>query len=281
MAMESGFFNSKNGDRKYNARDISRYFEHILSSGLYKSIADCMKVTAAGGMNVQVAPGAGLIDCQWFRLDTPETLTIGTANAALPRVDAVVVRLDMTEAVRAVALAVVAGTPGAAPVAPTPTRTDTVKEYIIAHINVAAGISALTESDVEDTRDDADVCGWVESLVAAPVLKAYQAVYTATKDETKEIPINIAAYSAAVDLVAVYVNGWRLEPGTDYTLDAAAKKITLTLGVDAGTRVMVEALKPTMPDDLPTTSETVVALLEENTALKARLSALEAKVGTE
>ena len=277
--MESGFFNSKNGDRKYNARDISRYFEHILSSGLFKNITDCMKVSAAGGMALTVAPGAGLIDCQWFRQETPETLTIGTANAALPRFDTVVVRLDMSDNVRAISLDVVSGAPSANPAETPPVRTDTIHELVLALVYVPAGATSIVPEYITDVRENEWYCGWVHSRVDTPVLKMYSHEYIAPSNNTAVIPVNVPAFTPSVDIVNVYVNGFHMSQGKDYTVDEGNKTIILALGVDVGSVVNVEVYKPTMPDDIPTTSETLAAVLEENTALRSRVTALEADTG--
>jgi len=277
--MESGFFNSKNGDRLYNARDISRYFEHILSSGLYKNVNDCMRVSAAGGMSLTVAPGAGLIDCQWFRQETPETLTLETSNAALPRIDTVVVRLDMSDAVRAITLDVVTGAPATSPAATAPIRTEDVKEYVIAQIYVGAAVSAITAGNITDTRADATVCGWVHSRVDTPVLKMLSSVFVAAANNTTVVPIDVAGYDPGIDIVNVYVNGFHMSEGREYTIDVENKTVILTNGVDARTVVNVEVYKPTMPDDIPTTSETLAEVLQENSDLRARLTALEADTG--
>lgn len=277
--MESGFFNSKNGDRKYNARDVSRYFEHILSSGLYKNVADNLKVSAAGGMALTVAPGAGLIDCQWFRQETPETLTISTANAALPRIDNVVVRLDMNDSVRAILLDVVPGTPAASPVASAPIRTDNIKEYVIAHVYVDAAVSSISDADITDTRSDAAVCGYVESMTEAPVLKRLGGVFQTSVNDTSVIPIGVAAFNPELDIVNVYVNGFHMTQGIDYTIDKENKTIVLAQGVERNTVVAFDVYKPTKADSIPTAEEVLAEVLEENTDLRTRLAALEIDSG--
>lgn len=270
--MESGFFNSKNGDRKYNARDISRYFEHILSSGLFRNITDCMKVSAAGGMALTVTPGAGLIDCQWFRQETPETLTIGAANAALPRFDTVVVRLDMSDNVRAISLDIVPGTPAANPAETQPVRSETIHELILALVYVPAGATSIAAENITDVRENEWYCGYVHSLTEAPVLKRLGGTFRTTVNDTSVIPINVAAYNPELDIVNVYVNGFHMTEGLDYTVDKENKTVILTYGVDRNTIVAFEVYKPTKPDDIPTTSEVVSELLEEITSLKSALS---------
>lgn len=67
MAITSGFFNSVNGDRVYNAREISMYFDGLISDGVYESVGGKLQVTATGlGMQVTVAAGRAIIDCQWL-----------------------------------------------------------------------------------------------------------------------------------------------------------------------------------------------------------------------
>lgn len=271
MAMESGFFNSKNGDRKYNAEDIGRYFEHILSSGLFKNITDCMKVSAAGGMALNVAPGAGLIKCHWFRQETPEALTIGTANAALPRFDTVVVRLDTSDNVRSISLDIVPGTPAANPAETPAVRTETVHEFILALVYVPAGATSIVAENITDVRDNEWYCGYVRSMTEAPVLKRVAGTFRTSVNETSVVPINVAAYEPELDIVNVYVNGFHMSQGIDYEVDKENKTIVLTYPVDRNTIVAFEVYKATQADELPTSSEVVSSLLEEITGLKSAI----------
>ena len=43
----SGFFNSINHDRVYNAEEMSNYFEGLVTSGIYEMIGGAFEVTAA------------------------------------------------------------------------------------------------------------------------------------------------------------------------------------------------------------------------------------------
>lgn len=279
MALESGFFNSANGDRKYNAEQMSRYFENILSSGIFKRIADCLKVSAGGGMSLIVAPGAGLIDCHWFRAHSAENVTITGAHAVLPRIDCVVARLDLTEAARAITLEVVQGTPAESPAATAPTRTETVQELVLAHVLVPAGASAITADNITDTRDNEGICGYVHSLVDRPVLKSLNSRYIASANNTTVAPINIVGFNAGIDLLNVYINGFRIAPGVEYTINQATNSITLLEPIDAGTIVDFEAQRPNMPDEVPDLAETVADMAQTITTLQSELTALSADTG--
>lgn len=280
MALESGFFNSVNGDRLYNAEQMSRYFENILSSGIFKRIDNCLKVSATSGMVLNVAAGAGLINCRWFRSVAAEAVTIPTAHAVLPRFDIVVARLNTSDEVRAITLEVVSGTPAENPTAPDPMRTTSVYDLALALVYVPAGATAITEANLTDVRENDWYCGYVHSLVDTPVQKSYNSRYVAAANNTTVAPINIAAYNPNADLLNVYVNGFRIMPGIEYTINAATNSITLDDPIDAGTIVDFEALIPTMPEEgVPDLAEVVADLAQAVTALQADVEALETDTG--
>lgn len=277
MALESGFFNSVGGDRLYNAEQMSRYFENILSSGIFKRIDNCLRVSAGEGMALTVAPGAGLIDCHWFRARTAETVTIPTAHAVLPRFDIVVARLDMSDNVRAITLEVVSGTPAESPAAPDPVRTSALYDLVLALVYVPAGATSIVEANLTDVRDNDWYCGYVQSLVDTPVLKTFHSRYTAPANDTTVAPIGVAGFNAGADLLNVYVNGFRLAPGLEYTVAPTTNSITLAEAIDAGTIVDFEVYRPIMPDDVPTATETVLELVQEVATLRSDLSTEQAE----
>ncbi len=279
MALASGFFNSVGGDRLYNAEDMSRYFENILSSGIFKRIDNCLKVSASDGMNLTVAAGAGLIDCHWFRAMSAETVTIPTAHAVLPRFDVVVARLDMSDAVRAITLQVVSGTPAESPAAPDPVRTTTMHDLVLALVYVPAGTSAITAENITDVRDNEWYCGYVQSLVDTPIVKTFHSRYTATNVDTTVAPINVTGFNAGVDILNVYANGFRLAPGVEYTLNTATSSITLAEPVDPGTIIDFEVMRPVMADDIPDIADVVTDMAQTVTELSARVTELETDTG--
>ena len=154
MAITSGYFNSVNGDRKYNADQMSEYFEGIINEGVCQHIGGGLAVTAGTGLTVSVATGKAFIGQKWIKNDAALTLTITTA-ADQARIDAVVLRRNTTN--RVCEIAIKTGTPSASPSAPAMTRTSTTYEMALAYVNVAAGATSVT---VTDKRADTTVCGW-------------------------------------------------------------------------------------------------------------------------
>lgn len=162
MSITYGFFNSINQDRLYNADQMSEYFKGLVSDGVYESVGGAMQVTANSGMTVSVQTGRALIDCKWIDVDAIVNITITQSHPTLNRYSAVVVRLDRTN--RLMELATVDGTPASTPTKPSMTNTETIQEMCLAYIYVAAGATAITAADIQDTRSSG-LCGWVTGII--------------------------------------------------------------------------------------------------------------------
>ena len=65
MSVSSGFFNSLNGDRKYNAAQMSAIFDGLIIDGVFASIGTAVAVKAAGGLTVNVGIGKSWFDHTW------------------------------------------------------------------------------------------------------------------------------------------------------------------------------------------------------------------------
>lgn len=163
--IKSGFHNSINGDRKYNAEDMNRPYKDIVSNGVFPNPSDQFQVFASSGMIVSVSAGGGLFGNGWAYSDAPILLSIDPAEPTLSRIDAIVVKRDESESVRDTVIEVRKGTPAQNPVRPEITRDDYVSEYCLATILIAPGTTTITNSMITDTRPDTTVCGWVTGLI--------------------------------------------------------------------------------------------------------------------
>lgn len=162
MSIKSGFFNSLNGDRKYNAEDMSEYFDGLITNGVYESIGDKLQVTAGDIMTVNVGTGRAMIDCHWIKNDAVLNLTIDPADVQLKRIDIVVVKLDLNE--RQITIEVVKGTPANVPSLPKLDDTETVKYLWLAAVYVYPGTTKITQSIINDTRGTS-LCPYVTGLI--------------------------------------------------------------------------------------------------------------------
>lgn len=165
MAWESGFFNSVNGDRVYNADHISGLFEGLITDGVYESIGNKLAVQANSGMTIQIASGRGFFGGRWVNNDAEYLLTLEKADVLLSRYCAVCVRVDLATSGRKAQPYLKYGAVASTPVKPTMERTNTVKEYCLAYILIKGGVTEITNADIEDARFNTNVCGWVTGLI--------------------------------------------------------------------------------------------------------------------
>lgn len=168
MAITYGFFNAIKGsdgtyDRTYNADQMSTYFEGLVSDGVYESVGDAMQVVASSGMQVQVKSGRMLINSKWVKNDAAYPIAINAAHVTLNRYTAIVVRLDLSA--RTISIVAKDGDNATDPAKPTMTNSQTVKEMCLAYIYVGRGVTSISQANIEDTRPDNNVCGWVTGIV--------------------------------------------------------------------------------------------------------------------
>lgn len=153
--MDSGFFNNTT----VVSEDFATFVRGILTNGITGDSEDVLMVTAAGGMKLSVAPGYAWINGHYGVCESVEGLTIGTADGTYPRIDRVIVRLDMSAT--KVFLAVLTGIAAASPIAPALTRDGTIHELCLAEVRVNAGATSITSENITDTRADSELCGAV------------------------------------------------------------------------------------------------------------------------
>jgi len=235
----SGFFNSVNGDRLYNADQMSRIFEGLITDGVYASVGNKMAVQPNSGMTIQIATGRGWFGRHWVENDTELRLTVADSDVLLNRYVAVVVKVDDTDSVRDVIPYLKYSAFATAPAKPTMTRTETVKEYCLAYIYLKAGATSITAADIEDTRGNEALCGWVtgliEQLSSATLFSQFTAIFNDwfgtlqdfINENTEAMLVNALPVSEVVTLSAA---GWTAENGT-YKQSVTVTNMTETKSV--------------------------------------------------
>ena len=179
---ESGFFNSVNGDRAYNAQQMSSIFEGLITDGVYEAVGDKLAVQPSSGMTIQIASGRGWCKKHWFNNTTAYQMTLEASDVTLNRWCAVCVKADYTESVRDAKPVLKYSEYATTPVKPVPENSETAKELILAYVYIKAGATEITASDIEDARADESVCGWVtgliEQLSSATLFTQFTAIFT-------------------------------------------------------------------------------------------------------
>ena len=243
-----GFFNSIDGDRKYNADQMSSYFEGLVSDGVYNGIGQSMVVLAAG-LSVTVGSGRAIIGNKWIKNDSPFTVVLDPVHPTLARIDAIVIKLDTIA--REVSITNVTGTPSQTPVEPTIQDSSTIKYLVLAYVYIGAAVTQIYQSDITDTRTDSEICGWVTGLIdqvdtSTLYLQWQDAFERWFRDLTEELNVDtyiqeyskneeVSAYTSSLsidldmtdyeyeagDIIQVFINGLLAIPSVDYSLDTS------------------------------------------------------------
>ena len=164
MSLTSGFFDSFNEDRKYNSLQLSSIFDGIISDGVYATYGDYFLVSPVSGMGIKVGTGRAWLDHTWTLNDADYPLTVEDAEVVLKRIDTVVIEVDRSNSGRINRLRILKGTPASEPVAPTLTKTGTLKQYPLADILVKPNVTAIVAADITNRIGTADL-PWVAGII--------------------------------------------------------------------------------------------------------------------
>ena len=266
--LSCGFFNSVDGDRKYNADNLSDFFIKLISNGVFPNPSNNLKVVAKSDLTVTVKAGYGFINAKYVNNSSDYDLTLDAADTSNPRIDRIVLRLSTTN--RNITLNILKGTPAAEPEAPSLTRSSTVYELALANIAVAANATAITTADITDRRGNSTDCGYVYGLIqqidTTDLFNQYNDAFetwftalqtnltynarvirltysTTTASSTSSVAFSISDYNPDIDIVSVFVNGLKCIPTTDYSVNNTSQLIEFTSELDAGAVVLVEVLR--------------------------------------
>ena len=302
MAITYGFFNSVDGDRKYNAEQMSTYFDGLVSDGIFQSVGKKFSVTAGAGLTVNVDTGRALIECHWLKNDNVLTISLDSADVQNDRKDLIVIKLDYSA--RTMGVEYISG-------AESVKNTETVKYLTLAKITVPAGATTITQANIKDIRGSA-LCPWVTGLVKQvdtsdlfiQYEKAYEEMvqqminwwadrrnafdtwfnslttslnvnlnltkqefsYTTTA-ETDIIPL-VSDYQTT-DILLVHVNGVLVVEGTEYSIEAGNIKLAKT--ITAGNTVTQILIKSVIGGNVSTSGEMTANFIGADTGISGNL----------
>lgn len=161
----SGYFNSIDGDRKYNAEQMTMYFKGLVSDGVFANVGDQFLITPAGDLTVNVGSGRALVKTHWLENDAVYPLNFGAASVEYDRRDGIFLRCDLSENSREISILVKKGTPAASPTTPAvETETEYVKELRIGYVRIRANATTISQSDIV-MEIGSSVCPWVTGLI--------------------------------------------------------------------------------------------------------------------
>ena len=152
MAVSSGFFNSVNEDRVYNAVQFSQFFDGLICDGVYVNVGDAFHVAPGEGLSVNVGSGRAWFKRVWLYNDAVLNLVLDNADPVLKRIDAIVIDIDTSTNVRNGIIQIIKGTAATAPDKPTLIDTDTHTQYALAYITVNPAATSIANANIEDCQ---------------------------------------------------------------------------------------------------------------------------------
>ena len=281
MALITGYYNSLNGDRKYNAETMSKYFSGLFTRGVLQNYKDKFVVQASTGMNIKIPTGkAYFSDGKWIENNADIILAVDPSDVVLDRIDRVVLRNDKSEAVRNATVVLKKGTPASNPTAPELTNDEYIEEMALADIRINKLVESITQGNITNTIPNTELCGYVTGLIdqvdttdlylqyqaayeefrqqseaefdewfdnvrdqlsTSTLLREYTMKFTTTQQDQTDISLEEGNYNYDLDILEVYVNGLKLINDIDYVNHETY--ITLTKPLDINNTVEIVIMK--------------------------------------
>lgn len=96
MSIRSGFYQSINGDRKYDADDLNMMTDGLASDGVLKGVGGEFKVESISDWTVRLYPGKIVANNVIFHIDEYEYLDFNVipSDPILSRIDSIVITID-------------------------------------------------------------------------------------------------------------------------------------------------------------------------------------------
>lgn len=148
MSVTYGFYNSKNGDRRYDAIQMASIFDGIIRDGVLQHIGTAMVVKESEGMIVSIGIGRAWFNHTWTLNDALLPLEVPQSEVLLNRYDAVVLDVDARESVRSNDIKIIKGTPTSSPAKPTMIKTNDHWQYPLAYIYVGSGVTSIRQANI-------------------------------------------------------------------------------------------------------------------------------------
>lgn len=261
-------------DRNYNADDLSDFLSIVCDTGVIKA-TDGLKVSAPGGMSVNVNAGKAVLKGKPGIQTTLESFAIAANGTTSNRYDYIVVRYDNNVSVRDVYLELRTGTSDI-PTAANLTRSDKVYELMLGYIKVAPSATSITQDDITDIRGDAELCPWFtavkgyEDYYDAIVQTHESTVITESLTNTVITDLPSKLYNEKYSLIEVYTNGIK-EPETAFTASVSGGYIVVTFTTQKAVGTKITAIVSNFIDGegMTTALAQYTQLLQDVTELKA------------
>lgn len=199
MSFTYGFYNSVNGDRRYNAEQMAAVFDCLINDGVQENIGSAMVVVpAAGNRQVAVGTGRAWFNSTWSYNDAAYPLTLDAVTAqGYSRIDAICLVVDKRNESRVNRYEVVRGVAGNAPTKPVLPTTDQVFYHPLAYVTVDYGVTSIPAAKIENrvgTTDCPFITGILQTIDITTLLNQWHGQFEDWFEEVQaELTDDVAA----------------------------------------------------------------------------------------
>lgn len=254
-------------DRGVNSKTLRKIYNLFMQNGIFLQTNNDFVVTAGNsGYTIVVGSGSCIIEGCMKIIENARTLTVQNSDTNYDRIDTVVLRLNLNQAVRDIDLYISQGTASASPVRPELTRDASVYELGLADIFVTKNTQTMSQKRITDTRLDTERCGIVTAITQFDTTNLYNQIQS---DLQSFQNVNQAAYSVWAQQMQTTYQNWQTE--YEETLMTWFNHIQGQIGDDAAVNLQaqIDALKYIYQKDKTVYMPTTVASKVDSTLVFA------------
>lgn len=190
MAVTSGFFNAVSSDRTYSAEQFGQLFTGIISDGVFHSVGQALRCDAVGGSTVRVRAGRAWCRGTWIDNSGDYDVSVQpNSSGTLERYDAIVLRFNKRQDVRANTIEYLQGAAAASAVKPTLQRDALIYEMPIAWIRRPRNASSVSGADIQiavGTTDCPYITGPLQTISVDAVVTSLNSMISSLQQTTQK-----------------------------------------------------------------------------------------------
>lgn len=253
MAFSFGFYDSVNGDRRYDALEMSSIFDGIITDGVLPNYGEQFKIEPAKGMGIVVKSGRAWFNHTWNVNSANLLLYLNEADRVLVRYDAVVLEVNRSRDVRANTIKLITGQASTSPMKPALINGDDVKQYPLAYIRIDPKMESVLSGNIEQmvgTSVTPLATGKLQTTDISQVFTQWDGEFEEWYNSIKDIvsDANLAALKTQIELKLDRSEKAKVDtPDTDDTkyLTPAVAKAIITNTVTPIGSIQISAKTPT------------------------------------
>lgn len=163
--IRSGFFNSSNNDRLYDAEDMGKVFEGVISDGVFNNIGE--KFTSQkidNSMDIKILSGKAWFYNKYFEIVDYQIIDISPGNAE-PRIDRLYLEIDNSRSGRVCKLNLQQGIPNPTP-SPVVLQDTNEKKYIVLYdFRISANATNNSYVTIKSYIGEDGICPWATTTL--------------------------------------------------------------------------------------------------------------------